>query len=331
MNRVEVWRGPAMESEHRVHVAVVNGSGVLRASAGSPDRVTFARSAVKPIQAMPLVEDGVTDRFGLTDRELAICCASHSGEPHHVECVRAILRKIGVDESALACGPHAPFHAPSARALQESGNTPGRVHNNCSGKHAGMIALAATYGWPVAGYHELRHPVQQRILREICAWAGTRAEEVQTAIDGCGVATFALSLESMAGAFGAMARQARRGQGPAYHVLSAMAKHPETVGGTGRLCTELGRTTHGRIIAKTGAEGVYCVAVPGAELGIALKVEDGATRASEPALLAVLRTLALLNDDEMATLSRFAEPVITNTRGERVGRVNASITLEPCS
>jgi len=329
MNRVEVWRGPAVESEHRIHVAVCDGAGVLRASAGSADRVVFARSAVKPIQALPLIADGVANRYALTDRELALCCASHSGEACHVAGVRGLLRKVGVDESALACGAHAPFHATSARQLQESGQPPARIHNNCSGKHAGMIALASAQGWPVAGYHELRHPVQQRMLREVCAWTGVSADDVLTAVDGCGVATFALTLESLARAFSALAASARRGDAGPQRILAAMAKHPEYVGGSGRLCTELSRAVQGRILAKTGAEGVYCVAVPGAELGIALKVEDGATRASEPALLAVLRALALLSDDEMAALASFAEPSITNTRGERVGRIRATVTLEP--
>jgi L-asparaginase II len=329
MNRVEVWRGHAIESEHRVHVAVVDGAGVLRASAGSPERIVFARSAVKPIQALPLIADGVTDRYAVTDRELALCCASHSGEAYHVAGVRGLLRKTGVDESALACGAHAPFHASSARQLQESGHPPARIHNNCSGKHAGMIALASAHGWPVAGYHELRHPVQQRMMREICAWTGTAAEHVLTAVDGCGVVTFALPLDSLARAFGALAAAARRSEPGPYRIMNAMSRHPEYVGGTGRLCTELSRAVQGRIVAKTGAEGVYCVAVPGAELGIALKVEDGATRASEPALLAVLRALTLISDEEMAALSSFAEPLITNTRGERVGRIRASITLEP--
>jgi L-asparaginase II len=201
------------------------------------------------------------------------------------------------------------------------------VHNNCSGKHAGMIALACHHGWPVAGYERVQHPVQQRIQREVARWTGVDPDEATIAIDGCGVVTFALPIESMARAFGRMAADARHPGTPAERVISAMATHPEYVAGTDRLCTVLARATDGRIIAKTGAEGVYCAAVPGAELGIALKVEDGAKRASEPALLAVLNALTLITDDAMTQLTTFAEPFIMNTCGHHVGVVRANIRL----
>jgi L-asparaginase II len=327
--RIEVVRGDIVESVHRVSVAVVDAAGRLRASAGSPEQVTFARSAVKPIQALPLVTDGILDSFGFGDRELALCCASHSGEPWHVDTVLGMLKRIGVGEGALACGAHPPFHEASARALRENGIEPGRVHNNCSGKHAGMLALASGHGWPVAGYEQAGHPVQRRMLAEMSAWSGVPPDAIAIAVDGCGVSTFAMSVEAMARAFGALAGAARRGEAGPERVLRAMGRYPEYVAGTGRLCTELSRAVHGRILAKVGAEGVYCAAVPGAELGIALKVEDGAWRAAEPALLAVLRSLALITDDEMAELAVFAEPAILNTRGERVGRLRAAIRLQP--
>jgi len=328
--RVEVQRGTIVESVHHVSVAVVDAKGRLRARAGTPERITFARSAIKPFQALPLVDDGVLDRFDFGDRELALACASHSGESWHVDTVLSMLRRIGVDESLLACGPHPPFHEPSARALAEAGRAPSRVHNNCSGKHAGMLALACRHGWPALGYEKIGHPVQQRMLAVMAGWSDSAPEQIGIGVDGCGVATFALPLQSMARAFGALAGAARRGEAGPDRVLRAMGRYPEYVAGTGRLCTELSRRVHGRIVAKVGAEGVYCAAVPGAELGIALKVEDGAWRAAEPALLAVLRALTLISDDEVAELDRFAEPVVTNTRGERVGGLRAVIRLEPC-
>jgi L-asparaginase II len=328
VGRIEVRRGDILESVHCVSVAVVDAGGRLRASAGSPDLVTFARSAVKPLQALPLVVDGVLDPYGFGDRELALCCASHNGEPHHVELAASMLARIGLEESALACGPQAPFHEPSARALRAPGREPGRIHNNCSGKHAGMLALACRHGWPVAGYEKACHPVQRRMLEELAAWSGTAVDEIGVAVDGCGVSTFALPLQALARAFGRLAGAARRGEPGPERVLGAMARYPEYVAGTNRMCTDLNRVVHGRILAKVGAEGVYCAAIPGAELGIALKVEDGAWRAAEPALLAVLRALALIADEEMAELSRYAEPVITNTRGERTGELRAVIRLE---
>jgi L-asparaginase II len=291
----------------------------------------LARSAVKPLQALPLVEDGVDARFGLSQAELALCCASHSGEPRHTEEAELILRKIGADEEALACGPHAPFHEPSARALRETGREPTRIHNNCSGKHAGMLALARFHGWPLAGYHLPGHPVQQRMLHEISRWTGVGAEEIATATDGCGVVTFGAPLGAFALAFARFAGAARRGDAGPARIAQAMTRNPEYVAGTGRFCTELMRAAGGRLFVKTGAEGVFLVGVPGAELGIALKAEDGAQRAAEPALLAVLRALSLLADDELAALTRFAEPVIRNTRGEEVGVVRAVIRLEAAS
>jgi L-asparaginase II len=326
---VEVWRGAAVESLHRVSVAVCDARGELRARCGQTGLVVYARSAIKPLQALPLVEDGVADRFGFTTAELALCCASHSGEPRHVEAAESILRRIGADETALACGPHAPYHEPSARALREAGREPTRVHNNCSGKHGGMLALARYHGWPLAGYHLLEHPVQQRMLTEVMRWTELSGEEIGTAVDGCGVTTFAAPLSDLACAFARLAGAARRGDAGPARVVEAMTRYPEYVGGTGRLCTELMRATAGRLFVKVGAEGVYLAGAPGAELGVALKVEDGAQRAAEPALISVLRALNLLSDDELAALSQFVEPVLRNTRGEEVGAVRASLKLEP--
>ena len=324
-----MWRGSVVESVHNVSVAVVDAAGGLRAYSGDPDVVAFARSAVKPIQALPLIQRGVAERYGLDSREIALCCASHSGEPYHVATARSILRKVGVDESALACGPHAPYHEPSAAALSGQGEAPGRIHNNCSGKHAGMLALACSQGWPVAGYQLPAHPVQQLMLETIAEWTGMPPDDIPIAVDGCGVATFALPLKRMAAAFARFAAGARRGDPAPARIATAMTQHPEYVAGTGRLCTALMRAADGRLIAKTGAEGVYCAAVPGAELGVALKVEDGAKRAAEPAVLAVLRALGLLSDDAMADLAEFALPSIRNTRGEIVGAIRASIDLQP--
>jgi L-asparaginase II len=318
-----------VESRHVVSVAVADGEGALRATAGDPELVTFARSAIKPLQALPLVDDGAAGKFGLGAAELALACASHNAEPYHVDVALTMLRRIGLDEHALACGAHPPMHEPAALALREAGRAATRVHNNCSGKHAGMLALARAHGWPVAGYHDVDHPVQQRMLQELTRWSGVAPEDITIAVDGCGVATFALPLSGMARAFGGLAAAARRGETAPAAVVRAMTTYPEYVAGTNRLCTELMRASAGRIVAKVGAEGVYCAAVPGAELGIALKVEDGARRAAEPALLGVLHALGLLSGDEIGVLARFAEPVVRNTRGERVGELRAVVELTP--
>ena len=325
---IEVWRGDIVESRHHVHIAVVDGKGRLRAHAGDPSTVAFARSAIKPMQTVPIIEDGAADQFQFSDSEIALCCASHSGEPRHVAGVFAMLRKVGAAEEALACGPHVPMGRQAARELAEKRAQPTRIHNNCSGKHTGMLALARKNGWPLAGYHHADHPVQQRMQNELARWTGMDADDFITAVDGCGVITFALPIEALARAFASFAAAARRGDAAPARVVQAMVRNPEYVAGTERLCTELMRVARGRVFAKVGAEGVYCAGVPGAELGIALKVEDGATRAAEPALIATLKALAILSDDEVAELASFAEPDIENTRGERVGVLRAELRLE---
>jgi L-asparaginase II len=191
-----------------------------------------------------------------------------------------------------------------------------------------MLALARAQGWPVSGYHEPEHPVQRRVLQEVSRWTGLAADDVPTAVDGCGVVTFALSMRGLAHAFARLAAAARSGEAAPTEVVQAMVESPEFVAGTDRLCTQLMRDADGRIFAKTGAEGIYCAGIPGAELGIALKVEDGSSRASGPALVAALRALGLLSEDQMAGLVRYAEPDVTNTRGDRVGRIRAVIELE---
>ena len=325
---VEVWRGDVVESRHRVHIAVVDGQGRLRAHAGDPQLVAFARSAIKPLQTVPLIEDGAADSFGFNDMEIALCCASHNGEARHVASVSAMLKKVGAAEEALACGAHVPMGKQAARDLADHQQQPTRLHNNCSGKHTGMLALARSHGWPLAGYHLGDHPVQQRMQRELARWTELAADDLETAVDGCGVITFALPLDRLARAFARFAAAARRGDAAPARIVQAMVRNPEYVAGTDRLCTELMRVARGRIFAKVGAEGVYCAGVPGAELGIALKVEDGATRAAEPALIATLKALAILSDEEVAELERFAEPDITNTRDERVGVLRAEVRLE---
>lgn len=324
--RVEATRGGTVESVHAVDVAVVDGDRVV-ARAGSPSRRVFARSAVKPFQALPLVEDGVLDRLGLGAEALALACASHSGEPRHVAVARSTLGAIGLEESALACGPHEPFDDAARETLRASGQAPGRVHNNCSGKHAGMLALAVAHDWPTAGYHRLEHRVQQRMLAEIERWTGVRRDGIDTGVDGCGVVTFALPLDGLARAFHRLVTTAGREPGPGA-VVDAMTGHPFLVGGTDRLCTRLMEVTDGRLLAKVGAEGVYGAAVVGGGPGIALKARDGAGRAGPVALIGVLEALDLLDRAEREALDRWARPAVRNTRDEVVGELRAVVELE---
>jgi L-asparaginase II len=326
--RVEVTRGPLVESRHRVHVAVVDAEGRLRAYAGDPELVTYFRSAAKPLQALPLVEDGAMDRYGLTLRELALCCGSHSGSAEHTEVAERILEKAAVAAEALACGPQAPYDAEARRRLEEAGLEPGRLHNNCSGKHAGMMMLARAHGWDPADYQRPEHPVQQRLLVEVARWTRMPVEAIGLGNDGCGVVCFAVPLRQMALSFAGLAAAARAGERSAATVVEAMTTYPEMVAGERRICTELMRQAAGRLFAKVGAEGVYCVGVPGAELGIAIKVEDGAARAISPAILGVLRELDLISEDDFGALHSFAYPELRNTRGEPVGQIRPVISLQ---
>lgn len=325
--RVEVTRGGVVESVHHVDVAVMRGETWV-ARAGSPDRVMFARSAVKPFQALPLVDDGVMDRFGLGPEHLALACGSHSGEPRHVEVARSTLDRIGLPESALACGAHPPFDDRAAEWLRAEGRDPGRIHNNCSGKHAGMLALAVAHGWPAEGYHRADHPVQQRMWDEIERWTGIDRSAIAHGVDGCGVVTFAFPLRGLARAFARLAAAAGAGEPGPKAVIAAMAAHPHLVAGTDRLGTRLAEVTGGRVLAKVGAEGVYGAATVDGGLGIALKVRDGAKRAGEVALLGALERLGVLEPDELGALERWARPGVRNTRDERVGELRALAELE---
>jgi L-asparaginase II len=324
---VEVVRGAVVESRHRVHAAVVDAEGRLRASLGDPELLTYFRSAAKPLQALPIVVDGAMDRFGITLEELALCCGSHSGELRHVQAAESILKKLGLDAEALACGAHPPFHERTRRDLAEAGLEPVRLHNNCSGKHAGMMALARVHGWDCEGYHRPEHPVQGRIITELERWVGMPMEAMAMGTDGCGVVSFALPLHQMAVGYARLAGAARRGERDATYVVGAMVSYPEMVAGEGRLCTDLMERSAGRVFAKAGSEGVYCVGVPGAELGIALKVEDGSSRAVGPAILAILRQLDLISEDDLGALYPHAFPELLNSRGEPVGEVRARVAL----
>ena len=310
-----------------MHVAVVHADRGLVARAGDPGFVSFVRSAIKMFQALPLVEDGGVERFGLTAEEIAVCTASHNAEPFHVAAARSILRKAGADESQLACGAHPPMHAGAAERLSAAGESPGRIHNNCSGKHAAMLAMAALHGWDAAGYHLIEHPLQQRVLATLAEWCGVAADTIELGIDGCGLPTFALPLDRVAAGCARFAAAAADETPAPALIAHAMMTHPDYVAGTGRLCTDLMTQTRGRLFAKVGAEGYYCAGAPAQRLGVALKVEDGARRAAEPALLAVLHALELVSAADLDALAAYARPAVWNTRGETVGEIVAHVTL----
>ena len=335
---VEVWRGPIVESRHHGHLIAVDGTGRIVASLGAPETVTFIRSSGKPFQAIPLITSGAADHFRFGEREIAIACGSHSGEPQHVETVRAMLQAIGLDETALKCGTHEPFSADAARELARKQEPPGVLQNNCSGKHAGMLAVAKRLGAPTETYFESTNPVQTAITEVVSQFADLPQDSIAIGIDGCAVPVFGLPVRSMALMYARLVlppeNLAPALRGACRRIVQAMIDFPEMVGGSkDRLDTELIRAGNGRLISKIGAEGVYTVGVlpcdrwPGG-LGVALKVEDGDDRrARPPAVLEALRQLDVLPHDVPA-LSQYSPIPITNRRDARVGEARAAFSLQ---
>ncbi len=329
--RILATRGDAVESGHVVSVAVARADGRTVAHAGDPDLVTFWRSAAKPFQALPLVEDGGAERFGLGTEELALACASHSSEPVHLEVTDRFLAKIGCTESDLACGPHPPLGTRVAERVSREGVPLTPRWSNCSGKHSGMLAQAKHKGWPTAGYETKDHPVQQRILQSVIEWTGSPSPvrerglggEVVLAIDGCAAVCFGLPLSGMARAYAALGD----GASPGLAILrDAMLARPDLVAGTGRSCTDVMQAAPGKVIVKLGADGVCCGALVGTGLGFALKVEDGDMRALPVALLAVLDQLAAhvgWSERWNTLIPQHGGFEIKNTRKAVTGRVYA--------
>lgn len=328
---VELTRGRIVESIHRGDLAVVDATGKLLYSVGSPrEKTAFIRSSSKPVQAVPVVESGAVDRFQLTERELAVFCASHSAEPIHVETVLSILGKIGLTEEALQCGRHLPLDKKSAEALIRQGQEPTSVHCNCSGKHSGMLTLAQQMGWDVSTYTELSNPVQQAMLASMSRFSGMPAEEIEIGVDGCGVPVFGLPVYNMALAWARLSDASSlppATQQAVGRITRAMTAWPQLVAGTGRLCTGLMSQLPGRVIAKSGAEGVYCAALVGQGIGIAVKIEDGNGRATGPVIVEALRQLGVLTADDLEQLHGFHQPTLYNHRHDVIGMVRPAFTL----
>jgi L-asparaginase II len=318
----ELVRGDIVESVHYGHVVVADAGGVV-AAWGDPDRVIYPRSSVKMLQALPLVESGAADAAGLGDAELALACASHQGAAMHVEPVARWLAGIGRGEADLRCGPQVPGDGPERRRLREAGSAPCQLHNNCSGKHAGFLTLAKRLGGGPE-YIEVDHPVQ-RAVREAFE-ATTGAASPGWGIDGCSAPTFAVTLAGLARAMARMAAPGEDVRGRASRrLVAAILRHPLLVAGEGRACSELMAAMDG-VVIKTGAEGVFVAILPARGLGVALKAGDGATRASECAVTAILARLGAIDPRHPAAARRLRPPEL-NRRGVVVGALRPSETL----
>lgn len=329
---VHATRGHLVESIYRGDIAVVNAEGDILYQAGSPkEKITYIRSSAKPIQALPVIASGAVDHFGITEDEYAIFCASHNGETFHTKTVKSILEKIGLDESYLQCGVHPPIHRKSADELVRRNITPSEVHNNCSGKHSGMLTLAKYKDWQLDNYTELESPVQQIMLEAMAQCAGLDKSEIEIGVDGCGVPVHGLSVYHMAKAWANLTTPmylSKEYAVAAKRIAKAMYKNPEKVAGTGRFCTALLESGQGKWINKSGAQGVYCFGLLDQNIGVALKIEDGNGRAASAAMVEVLEQLGILNDKNKEDLAKFHNPKITNNRKDEIGELKSVFNLK---
>ncbi|HVL74024.1 MAG TPA: asparaginase [Beijerinckiaceae bacterium] len=320
---VEVTRGALVESRHRGAVAVVDAEGGLVLSLGDLDQPVFPRSAVKALQVLPLVAEGHADRFGLSAAEIALACASHSGEPAHVATATAMLAKAGREPDCLECGAHWPLDEESARTLVREGARPGPIHNNCSGKHAGFVCLACGLGTDPAGYVLSDHPVQGKVRAALEELTGSVHSPDRRGTDGCSIPTYAVPLPSLAYAF------ARFGAGVALggfadaakRVRAAVAENPAMVAGRGRFDTRVMEALRERVFVKTGAEGVHCAALPELGLGLAVKCDDGAKRGAEAVMASLVLRFLPVEGEARALLEAAAAPRLRNWNGIEVGAV----------
>lgn len=327
-------RGETVESIHRGHLIVVDGEGEVIASLGDPETVTFFRSSAKPFQALPFLTSGAADRYGFSEKEIALACGSHSGEVYHVETAAKMLEKIGLSETDLKCGAHLPFHEIRAEEMIKASEIPTQLHNNCSGKHAAMLGEARHIEADLTSYYLVENPVQKQILAVVSKFSDVPASDIKIGIDGCAAPNFALPVAAMARSFARLVyppknfdsemREACR------RIVAAMMTYPEMIGGSERLDTMIMRKLRGKIISKVGAEGVYTAGVlPSPQwkkgLGIAFKIEDGEDKRARPVVaIELLRQLGITDAGDFPELSPMP---IVNRRNNTVGRVEASFDL----
>ncbi len=327
---VEVTRGGMVESVHRVIAAAVDAAGKPVVAWGEIDRLVYGRSAIKPIQALPVIETGAADAYDLDDAEITLCCASHSGEPMHVDRVVSWLDRLGLSPDDLECGPQIPSHEPSAHALIRSGQAPTRAYNNCSGKHSGMLTTAVHLGEPTTGYSADDHPVQKRLRTTMEELSGSDLAGVPTGYDGCGIPVFGMPLRAMARAMAQFADPSGLGadrQAAIRRIIAACARHPLLIGGTGRFNSALLAQTGEACLLKSGAEGVFNAAIPAKGIGICLKVDDGNGRAASAAMGAILKGLGVIDDVMAARLADELVKPVKNWAGRLVGHVRPAPDL----
>ncbi|ASK62332.1 L-asparaginase [Virgibacillus phasianinus] len=329
---VHVYRGGCLESVHEIDVVVVDSMGKVLFSYGDPNRPTFARSSMKPFQAVPIVESGAVENFSFDAADIALFCASHNGEPFHRSRVLSLLEKVGQGEDSLQCGTHIPRDLESYKKLIRNGKELTPVFSNCSGKHTGMLATCVHLNEETKTYRELDHPHQQRILHVISTICDFNKEAIGIGVDGCGVPVHQLPLKQIATGFARLSSPEKMIDDTYTKALTtirdSMMAHPEMVAGTNRFDTDLMKAFDGKIVAKAGAEGVQCIGLVESGIGIAIKVEDGNGRATSAAAMKVLKEMNVGDEQEYEILQSYAEPIIKNMAGNVVGKITAEFELE---
>ena len=322
---VRVWRGAWIESQHRGAWALVDSAGKVVESAGDVRAKVFARSSLKSIQALPLLESGAAEHFALTDVEIALAVSSHSGESCHTKPVAGLLERLGLSSDELQCGPQPPNDAHSRAELERAGEKPSSLHNNCSGKHAGFLCLACHLGVAPARYLDPEAEVQRQVRAAVEAMTGAQPGELSTAIDGCSAPTFRMPLARLATGMARVAnpeKLAPKRRAACERILEAAARHPELIAGHHRrLCTDLSRATKGRLFPKIGGEAVYVVGFRGADRGLAVKIDDGETRGLHPLVIALCERFGFLGGEELRALQAWRAGKLRNWAGIEVGRI----------
>lgn len=330
----ETTRGGMVESIHHGMVAVANPAGEIVASAGDVHQLIFYRSSAKPFQAIPVVESGAADRFGFTDRELALCCASHSGQPHHQAEVRAMLAKLGLTPEALQCGSIVPYNAAEGARVQAGLETKSALMCDCSGKHSGMLAVCVHEGLPIETYIEINHPLQQRILGIMAQVLRVAVPDIVLGTDGCSLPTFGASVAACAKSWAALAAPdavpagfGREHAAALKRLRTAMVAAPENVAGDGELVTDMMQLAGPRLYAKSGAEGLICFALPEQQLGVAIRVLDGSFRTHPVVVAAVLRQLKALDEATLGAIAARHPAELRNHNRRLVGEIRAAVQL----
>lgn len=320
-----VTRNGYIESVHYGFICVSDSKGNIIYSLGDYSTSIFFRSSAKPIQAIPFIHSGAAKSFNFSLEEIAIACASHSGQKIHQLTVSRILSKLELDETNLHCGTMAPYNEEENRRLAAEGITPSVFHCSCSGKHSAMLALSKFRGYSLEDYERKEHPVQQEIIKAIAEFAEEDVDSIPTGVDGCGVPIYMLPINKIALSYGKLIEGSQNKSAP-YHdacktVVDAMIAHPEMVAGDYEFCTELMRKANGKLIGKVGCEAVYCLGIKEGSLGVCIKVVDGTERAVYPVVIELLKELKVLNDDELSKLKRWHKYPLRNNLNEQIGQI----------